>query len=106
MTAPDAVLKLIERYNEQIEDYRRSKYKEAQVRNEFIDPFFAALGWDVHNKQGYAEAYKEVIHEDSLTVGGSAKAPDYCFRVGGTQKFFVEAKKPSVNIKDAPAPTS
>jgi predicted type IV restriction endonuclease len=70
MTAPDAVLKLIERYNEQIEDYRRSKYKEAQVRNEFIDPLFAALGWDVHNKQGYAEAYKEVIHEDSLTVGG------------------------------------
>jgi len=106
MTAPDAVLKLIERYNEQIEDYRRGKYKEAQVRNEFIDPLFAALGWDVHNKQGYAEAYKEVIHEDSLTVGGSAKAPDYCFRVGGTQKFFVEAKKPSVNIKDAPAPTS
>jgi hypothetical protein len=104
MTAPDAVLRLIERYNEQIEDYRAGRYKEAQVRNEFIDPLFAALGWDVHNKQGYAEAYKEVIHEDSLTVGGSAKAPDYCFRVGGTQKFFVEAKKPSVNIKDTPGP--
>ncbi|MDT8391632.1 MAG: Eco57I restriction-modification methylase domain-containing protein [Lentisphaeria bacterium] len=27
------------------------------------------------------------------------KAPDYCFRIGGTRKFFLETKKPSVNIK-------
>ncbi len=32
------------------------------------------------------------------------KAPDYCFRIGGTRKFFVEAKKPSVNIKDDAEP--
>jgi len=25
---------------------------------------------------GYAEAYKDVIHEDAITVGGAAKAPD------------------------------
>jgi len=25
---------------------------------------------------------------------------DYCFRIGGTRKFFIEAKKPSVNLKD------
>jgi hypothetical protein len=28
------------------------------------------------------------------------KAPDYAFRIGGVRKFFLEAKKPSVNIKD------
>ncbi|MBA4397494.1 MAG: restriction endonuclease subunit M, partial [Syntrophus sp. (in: bacteria)] len=33
-------------------------------------------------------------------VGGATKAPDYCFRIGGTRKFFVEAKKPSVNIAE------
>jgi len=30
-----------------------------------IDPLFEALGWDVANRQGFAEAYKEVIHEDA-----------------------------------------
>ena len=54
----------------------------------------------MNNKQGSAEAYKDVIHEDSIKIGGLTKAPDYCFRIGGTRKFFVEAKKPSVNIKD------
>ena len=28
------------------------------------------------------------------------KAPDYCFRIGGTRKFFIEAKKPSTKIKE------
>ena len=37
--------------------------------------------------------------ETSVEVEGAAKAPDYAFRIGGTQKFFVEAKKPSVNIE-------
>src|SRR5437764_5674947 len=38
------------------------------------------------------------------TTGGATKAPDYCFRVGGTRKFFVEAKKPALNLKDASDP--
>src|SRR5439155_12032260 len=51
------------------------------------------------NVSGYAEAYKDVIHEDAIKIGGATKAPDYCFRIGGTRKFFLEAKKPSVDIK-------
>jgi hypothetical protein len=65
-----------------------------------VDPFFEALGWDVNNRQGYAEAYKDVIHEDAIRVGGATKAPDYGFRIGGVRKFFLESKKPSVNLKD------
>jgi hypothetical protein len=30
------------------EAYRAPAYKEAHARQEFIDPFFVALGWDVH----------------------------------------------------------
>jgi len=61
---------------------------------------FQALGWDMDNTQGYAAAYKEVIHEDALRVSGVTKAPDYAFRIGGVRKFFLEAKKPAVNIKE------
>ncbi|MGD0877791.1 MAG: N-6 DNA methylase [Anaerolineales bacterium] len=99
MAAPDIIRQLVERFEENRDSYRSGKYNETQLRREFLDPFFEALGWDVFNKQGYAEAYKDVIHEDSLEVEGATKAPDYAFRIGGTRKFFVEAKKPAVNIE-------
>jgi predicted type IV restriction endonuclease len=80
---PQAILDLTERFDLHRETYQRETYNETQARREFIDPFFTELGWDVDNKQGHAEAYKEVIHEDEIKVGGSIKAPDYCFRIGG-----------------------
>ena len=99
MTAPQEVVELIERFDRNVETYKSIPYNETQLRREFLDPFFEALGWDVSNTQGYAEAYKDVIHEDAIKVGGYTKAPDYGFRIGGMRKFFLEAKKPSVDIK-------
>ncbi len=96
---------LIERFDEQKEFYNRSEYNETLTRRDFIDPFFKALGWDIDNEQGYAESYREVIHEDKIKIGGATKAPDYSFRLGGGKRlFFVEAKKPSVFIKDEVTP--
>jgi hypothetical protein len=96
---PHEVSELIERFDRNVEEYRSGRYNETQLRRDFIDPFFEALGWDVNNKKGYAEAYRHVVHEDAVKVGGHTKAPDYGFYVGDMRKFFVEAKKPSVNIK-------
>ena len=105
MPAPASVEELVQRFAGHVDSYRSGQYNEAQVRREFLDPFFEALGWDVYNRKGYAEAYKEVIHEDAIKVGGRTKAPDYCFRAGGGQRsFFVEAKKPSVDIREAVSP--
>ena len=100
MTAPDIIRQLVERFEQQYDIYRSARYNETQLRREFLDPFFEALGWDVFNRQGYAETYKDVIHEDSLEIEGANKAPDYAFRIGGVRKFFVEAKKPAVNIEN------
>lgn len=100
MTFPSELPLLIERFSENLESYKSGRYNETQLRREFVDPFFKALGWDVDNTRGYAEAYKEVIHEDSLKIGANTKAPDYAFRIGAERKFFLEAKKPSVNIRD------
>ena len=66
MSLPKEVKKLVERFQENRDVYCSSAYNEAQARHEFIDPFFKALGWDVNNEKGYAEAYKEVIHEDAI----------------------------------------
>src|SRR6266849_7864134 len=89
MAAPPLVLELIERYNRNRTAYRSEQYNEARLRIEFLNPFFEALGWDINNRQGYAEAYKDVIYEDAIKIGGATKAPDYCFRIGDTRKFLV-----------------
>ena len=59
MAAPDAVLELVERFERNRTQYLNPAYNETQVRREFIDPFFVALGWDVDNKVGYAQQYKD-----------------------------------------------
>lgn len=103
--ALDKIKSLVKRFEEQKEFYKHQDYNETQTRRDFIDPFWKALGWDVDNENGYAESYREVIHEDRIKVGGATKAPDYSFRlVGGKRLFFLEAKKPSVAIKDDIAP--
>jgi Alw26I/Eco31I/Esp3I family type II restriction m6 adenine DNA methyltransferase len=105
MSAPDEIKLIVENFAEQLDIYKSSNYNETQVRVDYINPMFNCLGWDVENKAGYSEAYRDVIHEDAVKVGGVTKAPDYCFRVGGTRKFFLEAKKPAINIKDDIAPS-
>jgi len=95
------IANLVVRFDEQFESYKNPEYNETLTRRDFIDPFFKALGWDIDNQEGYAESYREVIHEDRIKIGSATKAPDYSFRlVGGKRLFFVEAKKPSVAIKD------
>jgi predicted type IV restriction endonuclease len=69
MSVPPEILELIERFDRNREAYRSGQYNETQLRREFVDPFFKALGWDVDNVQGYAEAYKDVVHEDAVKVG-------------------------------------
>ncbi len=74
MNAPDKIKKLTEIFDYNLETYKKGSYNETQVRREFIDPFFEALGWDIANKKGYAEAYKDVIHEDAQGLNPKAAA--------------------------------
>lgn len=90
--------KLVEHFSDNESYYKSSKYKEDELRQEFINPFFKALGWDMDNEQGFAPQYREVIHEDRIEIEGKPKAPDYAFKVGSDRKFFVEAKASSVRV--------
>ncbi len=104
MPAPDSVIKLCEIFADHREHFRSGNYNEFQLRKQFLDPFFEALGWDMANSQGLAPQYRDVIHEDAIKIGPHVKAPDYAFTIHGQRKFFLEAKKPSVNIKMDIAP--
>ncbi len=105
MAAPAVIAQLVERFESHWATYHSADYHEAQLRQEFLNPLFKALGWDMDNEKGYSDAYKEVIHEAAIKVGGRTKAPDYCFRAGGGKAgFFVEAKKPAVDVAEAVSP--
>jgi adenine-specific DNA-methyltransferase len=103
-THTDQLNALISLFSVNIAQYKSGQYDEANTRTDFIDKLFALLDWDISNSQGFSESYREVVREDKVKIDGSKKTPDYSFRIGGTRKFFVEAKKPSVNIKDAAEP--
>jgi hypothetical protein len=99
LAAPKEIEDLVERFERNLLEYKSSTYNEAQTRQEFINPFFKALGWDMDNERGFIGSYKDVLYESSLKVGSSTKAPDYAFMINDI-KFLVEAKKPSVNLDE------
>ena len=82
----DEVAELVKYFANNRDAYHDPTFKEAQARQEFIDPFFTALGWDVRNAQHLAPRHREVVVEDSLEIAGQKKAPDYVFRVDGKRK--------------------
>jgi len=51
------------------------------------------------NTGGLPNSLKDIIREESQLTETSAKRPDYTFRIAALRKFFVEAKKPSVDIR-------
>ena len=72
----------------------RADYLEANVRMDFIDPFFEALGWDMRGKARLGKRERQVLVEQGETTG----RPDYNFRLNGRTVFFVEAKAPHVPL--------
>jgi hypothetical protein len=65
-TCPDEIKRLIDRFDQQSDQVRSPDYNEATLRIDYVNPLFAALGWDIDNRQGFAEQYREVVHEDRL----------------------------------------
>ena len=100
---------LVSIYNSNFDQYQQATYNETQVRVDFVNPFFQLLGWDVLNEAGLPQHLREVTHEATVLVEENgahrSKKPDYSFKVGTEILFFLETKKPSVNITADRAPS-
>ena len=92
-----ALAALVEKFARHHDEYMRPSYAEADVRSEFIDPLFEALGWDVSNRAGRSPREREVIREKGETSG----RPDYSFQHEQSTVFYVEAKAPHVPLERA-----
>ncbi|GHU39369.1 adenine methyltransferase [Spirochaetia bacterium] len=101
---PPELQQLTTNFSEHYESYKRPDYNETALRRDFLDKFIKILGWDVDNEANLHEAFREVIHEDRLKINEQSKAPDYCIQQGSAKAFYIEAKKPSVNLRDDTSP--
>jgi type I restriction-modification system DNA methylase subunit len=99
----EEVARLTASFHKDLADYRSEGYDESALRNDFLTPFWRALGWDVENKQGLAQSLREVQIESRVHIEGRKKRADYLFRTGGLERFVCEAKKPREELskKDA-----
>jgi hypothetical protein len=69
--APAKILELMEKFGRDQDIYRSSQYNETELRTEFINPFFEALGWDVYHKQECRADKREVKEEEAVDVEGN-----------------------------------
>jgi type I restriction-modification system DNA methylase subunit len=97
MSFKEKLQTLVTKFEKDKTHYGSKGYPEAQVRIDFLNPFFKALGWDIENKAQQPPHARDVIVELSPETTGR---PDYNFRINGATKFFVEAKAPSVALDD------
>ncbi|WP_387465861.1 Eco57I restriction-modification methylase domain-containing protein [Photorhabdus sp. RM323S] len=106
MNSKGKLIELVKKYKQDKQYYQSKKYNETQLRTDFLDPFFTILGWDINNSSGKITNEREVLVEEGLKgkAGENTKKPDYTFRLFSERKFFVEAKKPSVDIFKDPEP--
>ena len=97
------VTELVNHFNKDLANCTRPDYNESQVRKDYIDKFFIALGWDVnheHQRNTYAQEVR--VEKTIKNIAARTKFADYWFALGPEfwkPVFFVEAKKPSVPLE-------
>ena len=104
----DQIRLLVSAYQTHYDQYSHATYNETELRVDFVNPLFKALGWDVLNEGGLPQHLREVKHEANVIVKehgyNRRKRPDYSFKAGTEQCFFLETKKPAVDIRVATDP--
>lgn len=84
--------KLIEKYQRISQAGKINSYNEAQTRNEFIEPLFESLGWDMRN----LSFDNEVTTEETVSGG----RVDLAFRFNNLPVLFLEAKSMKVDLDE------
>ena len=72
--AHESTCKLVATFEANEARYLSSAYQEAEVRKDFIDKFFAALGWDVNHDEQTNPYEQEVKVEPTVSAGGQRRA--------------------------------
>ncbi|MDP4230118.1 MAG: N-6 DNA methylase [Bacteroidota bacterium] len=102
-TAFEKVSVLVNEFAANEEHYLSPKYQEAEVREDFLNKFWIALGWDVRHKYQTNPREQEVKVERNPDSSATSRKADYAFYLKPDYRnpvFFCEAKKPSRKLSD------
>ena len=86
----DRIKILVEKYNQKEVSGELKHFSESQVKKDFIEPLFEALGWNTRDSS-------EVSAEENI----AGKRADYGFRINGITKFYLEAKSPKIDLNNS-----
>lgn len=90
--------RLVEAFGRRLAELKQPGYAEAQLRDDFLNPLFRALGWDMENRAGLIQSEREVEIESATQIGGRRKRADYLFRADKLERFVCEVKKPAEEL--------
>jgi hypothetical protein len=90
--------RLVAAFDKGLNEFKGAGHSEAKLRDDFLNPFFRALGWDLENKAGLIQQEREVEIESRTEIQGRNKRADYLFRADKRDRFVCEAKKPSEDL--------
>lgn len=90
--------RLVDAFHRNIGHYQDQGYDESSLRNDFLNPFWRALGWDIENRAGLPQPLREVQIETRVHIAGRQKRADYIFRTDGIDRFVSEAKRPTEEL--------
>lgn len=96
-SAHQTVCGLVDQFELYEARYLSPNYQEDELRKDFLDKFFIALGWDVNHDTQTNPFAQEVTIERRVKTGAAKRRADYAFALAPRFKktiFFVEAKKP------------
>jgi hypothetical protein len=94
----DDLFHLVSLFEKKASLHETENYDEAALRNDFLTPFWRALGWDTENREGASQLLREVEIETRVDIAGKKKRADYIFRTNGISRFVCEAKKPREDL--------
>lgn len=100
----EIVCQLVSDFQANEKAFLSPSYQESQVRQDFIDKFYTALGWDVTHTLQKNPYEQEVKIENRVTTQGSQRRADYAFFNSPNYrdvKYFAEAKKPKLDLSNA-----
>lgn len=95
--------RLTSAFHKNLSHFKSGAYDESALRNDFLVPFWRALGWDVENLKGETQPLREVQIESRVDIAGKKKRADYLFRTDGIERFVCEAKKPREGLSEKDA---
>jgi hypothetical protein len=102
-TFKEELSRLVAHFSSQQPYFTGPDYNEAKLREDFLNPFFAALGWDVGNRKGLIHTEREVDIEVRTEISGKQKRADYVFRIARLERLTCEAKKPAESLHEGHA---